>query len=108
MSNNITGKKEINYMATLEGIYKRQERLLKIKEKKNKKNKEKQTEELNDGLGLLFNILKEQNKNFLSSLQKTFKENLSYSSDLPKEFVKPPYLTPKIVSHKKERYLNQI
>ena len=43
----------------------------------------------------------------LGELNETFKNVLPFNCNLQKEFVKPPYLTPKIVSHKLTKILNQ-
>jgi hypothetical protein len=42
----------------------------------------------------------------LDDLKETFNTNLPYNCDLKPEYIKPPYLTPKIISHKIERVMN--
>jgi hypothetical protein len=97
-------KKEINEKATMVGIRERQERLSQIKEKR----KNLQNNKLSLGIQLLYNTLKEQNIKLLANLKEAFETNLPYNCDLTIDYIKPPYITPKIVSHKNERYLNSI
>jgi hypothetical protein len=99
-------KKEINIKATLIGIRERQERIQKIKA-----NKEKQLQEENNknafGVELLYNVMKKQNQKVLEDLNEIYKTKLPSNTDLQTEFIKPPYLTPQIVSHKQTKILNQ-
>jgi hypothetical protein len=97
-------KREINKKATLEAILERQKRLEKINEKKQKKEKSLQ---MKNGIELLFNIMKTQNIKILEDVRHEFKSCLPFNIDMETEFIKPPYLTPKIVAHKLERLLNQ-
>ncbi len=97
-------KREINKKATLAAVLERQKRLEKIKEKTKKKEKSLQ---MMNGVELLFNIMKIQNIKVLEDVKHEFKSNLPFNIDMETEFIKPPYLTPKIVSHKLERLLNQ-
>ncbi len=96
--------KEINIKATLIGIRERQERLYKIREKK--KNEENHNN-IMIGVPLLYNIIKNQNIKLLDDMNIAFKDKLSFNTDLKKEFIKPPYLTPKITKHKLTKILNQ-
>ena len=98
--------KKINIKATLIGIRERHEKIEKIKKEKelkyqNEKNK------IVFGVELLYNIMKKQNYEVLGELNEEFKSSLPFNTDLQNEFVKPPYLTPKIVSHKLTKILNQ-
>jgi hypothetical protein len=97
---------KINVKATLFAIRERQEKLEKIKEK----NKQF-TANINNNLlivtPLIYNIMKKQNQKLLDDVEKVFQSKLPFNSDLKKEFIKPPYLTPKIVSHKLTKILNQ-
>jgi hypothetical protein len=97
-------KREINKKATLAAVLERQKRLEKIKEKTKKKEISLQ---MMNGIELLFNIMKIQNIKILEDVKHEFKSNLPFNIDMEAEFIKPPYLTPKIVSHKLERLLNQ-
>jgi hypothetical protein len=97
-------KREINKKATLAAVLERQKRLEKIKEK-TKKNE--MSLQMMNGIELLFNIMKIQNIKVLEDVKHEFKSNLPFNIDMEAEFIKPPYLTPKIVSHKLERLLNQ-
>ena len=101
-------KREINYNATLAAVYERQERLKKIKAKielnsKNENNRLK----LIGGLELLYNIVKKQNIKLVDKLQKEFTTSLPFNINLQTTIIKPPYLTPKIVSHRMEKLLNE-
>ncbi len=97
-------KREINKKATLAAILERQKRLEKIKEKSKQKQK---SHVLMNGIELLFNVIKLQNTKVLEDVKNEFKSCLPFNIDMEAEFIKPPYLTPKIVSHKLERFLNQ-
>jgi hypothetical protein len=97
-------KKEINQKATLAAVLERQKRLEKIKEKSKKKTK---SLVMSSGIELLFNVMKLQNIKVLEDVRHEFKSSLPFNIDMEAEFIKPPYLTPKIVSHKLERLLNQ-
>jgi hypothetical protein len=97
-------KREINKKATLAAVLERQKRLEKIKEKTQKKEKSLQ---MMNGIELLFNVIKTQNIKILEDVRHEFKSSLPFNIDMETEFIKPPYLTPKIVSHKLERLLNQ-
>jgi hypothetical protein len=101
-------KREINPKATLMAIKERQERLSQIKEKKMKDKDIEENAKLFTGLKLLYNIMKRQNKYLLNDVNTVFKEQLPFNCDLQSEFIKPPYLVPKIVSHKVERHLNSM
>lgn len=98
--------KHINIKLTLIGIRERQEKLEKIKKEKELKS-QNEKEKILFGVELLYNIMKKQNYETLGELNETFKSSLSFNTDLQTEFVKPPYLTPKIVSHKLTQILNQ-
>jgi hypothetical protein len=98
--------KEINIKATLIGVRERQERLDKIREQKKLEN-ENMHNSITIGVPLLYNIMKKQNTKLLDEITEAFKTKLSFNTDLKKEFVKPPYLTPKITSHKLTKILNQ-
>jgi len=89
--------KEINIKATLIGVRERQERLYKIREKKKS---EENYNNITIGVPLLYNIMKNQNIKLLDDMNLAFKDKLSFNTDLKKEFIKPPYLTPKITKHK--------
>ena len=106
MSEQKSPKHEINMKATLSAIKERQERLSKIKEKKDLKMKLKQDAKMSTGIQLLYDVMKKQNSKVLNEIGIVFKTNLPFNCDLEKEYVKPPYLVPKIVSHKFERHLN--
>ncbi len=97
---------KINVKATLFAIRERQEKLEKIKEK-NKQLIANINNNLLIGTPLIYNIMKKQNQKLLDDVEKVFKTKLPFNSDLKKEFIKPPYLTPKIVSHKLTKILNQ-
>lgn len=99
-------EKKVNIKSTLIGIRERQEKLDKIKKEKELKCHNEQNKIL-FGVELLYNIMKKQNHELLGELNETFKKSLSFDTDLQSEFVKPPYLTPKIVSHKLTKILNQ-
>jgi hypothetical protein len=96
--------KEINIKATLIGVRERQERLYKIREKKKS---EENYNNITIGVPLLYNIMKNQNIKLLDDMNLAFKDKLSFNTDLKKEFIKPPYLTPKITKHKLTKVLNQ-
>ena len=98
--------KKINIKATLIGVRERQEKIEQIKKNKEIKN-ENDKNKIVIGVELLYNIMKKQNQMMLDELNETFKNVLPFNCDLQKEFVKPPYLTPKIVSHKLTKILNQ-
>ncbi len=98
--------KKINIKATLIGIRERQEKIEKIKKEKELKSQNEKNKIL-FGVELLYNIMKKQNYEVLGELNETFKSNLPFNTNLQSEFVKPPYLTPKIVSHKLTKILNQ-
>ena len=108
MSRNIKKKreKEINFKATLIGVRERLERLEKIKALR-----EEELQKKNDtpviGIELIYNITKKQNEKLLENLDKEFKSKLSFNTDLHKEFIKPPYLTPEIINHKMTKIFNQ-
>jgi hypothetical protein len=104
MSERKSQKHEINMKATLSAIKERQERLSQIKEKKDLK--KKQEEKMSTGVQLLYDVMKKQNRKLLSEIGSVFKTNLPFNCDLEKDYIKPPYLVPKIVSHKFERHLN--
>jgi hypothetical protein len=97
---------KINVKATLSAIRERQEKLEKIKEK-NKQFTANINNNLLIGTPLIYNIMKKQNQKLLDDVEKVFQSKLPFNSDLKKEFIKPPYLTPKIVSHKLTKILNQ-
>jgi hypothetical protein len=101
--NSFEFKKEFNEKGTLSAMIERQQRLSKIKERKHKIN-ENQT--VFTGIQLLYYTLKNQNNLLLDDLQEVFSSNLPYNCDLKPNFIKPPYLTPKIISHKIERTMN--
>jgi hypothetical protein len=98
--------KEINIKATLVGVRERQERLNKIREQKKIEN-ENVNNNITIGVPLLYNIMKKQNAKLLEDINEAFKTKLSFNTNLKTEFIKPPYLTPKIVSHKLTKILNQ-
>jgi hypothetical protein len=104
MSDKKSPKHEINMKATLSAIKERQERLSQIKEKKD--SKMKQDSKMSIGIQLLYDVMKKQNGKLLNEIGIVFKTNLPFNCDLEKEYIKPPYLVPKIVSHKFERHLN--
>lgn len=104
MSEKKSPKHEINMKATLSAIKERQERLSQIKEKKD--SKMKQESKMATGVQLLYDVMKKQNGKLLNEIGVVFNTNLPFNCDLEKEYVKPPYLVPKIVSHKFERHLN--
>ncbi len=98
---------KINVKATLFAIRERQEKLEKIKEK-NKQFTANINNNLLIGTPLIYNIMKKQNQKLLDDVEKVFQSKLPFNSDLKKEFIKPPYLTPQIVAHKMSKILNQI
>ncbi len=101
-------KREINYNATLAAIHERQERLEKIKARIEQKNKNENNRlKLIGGLEMLYNIMKKQNIKFVDKIQSEFNTNLPFNSNLQSTIIKPPYLTPKIVSHHMEKLLNE-
>jgi hypothetical protein len=108
MSRNGNKKKEreINLKATLIGVRERLERLEKIRALK-----EEELQKKNDkpviGVELIYNITKKQNEKLLVDLESEFKSKLSFNTDLQKEFIKPPYLTPEIINHKMTKLFNQ-
>ena len=104
MATKTSPKREINQKATLMAIKERQERLSQIKEKKMKELQE--NSKLSSGIQLLYDSMKLQNKKLLIDVGVVFKDNLPFNCDLQKDFIKPPYLVPKIVNHKLERHLN--
>ena len=83
----------------------RQERLHQIKEQNKKK---QDNNKISTGIQLLYGTLKNQNKLLLNDLKETFDAHLPYNCDLQNDFIKPPYLTPKIISHRIERTMNII
>jgi hypothetical protein len=99
-------EKEINMKATLIGVRERLERLEKIRALK-----EEELQKKNDkpviGVELIYNITKKQNEKLLVDLDKEFKSKFSFNTDLQKEFIKPPYLTPEIINHKMTKLFNQ-
>ncbi len=99
-------KKEVNIKATLVGIKERCDRIERIKAIKEEKLKSENEKPL-IGIQLIYNIMKKQNQKLLVDLDKEFKSKLSFTTDLQKEFIKPPYLTPQIVAHKMTKILNQ-
>jgi hypothetical protein len=96
-------KREFNEKGTLTAMIERQKRLSQIKERMEKKQNKNQ---ISSGLTILYSTLKNQNQLLLDDLKETFNTNLPYNCDLKPEYIKPPYLTPKIISHKIERVMN--
>jgi hypothetical protein len=96
-------KREFNEKGTLTAMIKRQQRLSQIKERMEKK---QNNNKISSGLIILYSTLKNQNQLLLDDIKDTFNDNLPYNCDLKPEYIKPPYLTPKIISHKIERVMN--
>jgi hypothetical protein len=99
-------KKQINIKATLIGVRERMEKLEKLKALKEQKLQIENDKPLTE-IELIYNITKKQNQKLLDELDREFKYKLSFNTDLQKEFIKPPYLTPQIVAHKMTKILNQ-
>ncbi len=106
MSEQRDEQRDINMKATLSAVKERQERLSQIKEKNMKKLN--QDAKISTGIQLLYNVMKHENIKILMDVNDVFKTNLPFNCDLQKEYIKPPYLVPKIVSHKFERHLNSM
>jgi hypothetical protein len=106
-NSNGNGKKDINMKATLIGVRERRERIEKIKASTERQLQNENTKP-SIGIELFYNITKKQNQKLLVDLNGAFKSKLSFNTDLEKEFIKPPYLTPQIVAHKMTKILNQI
>ncbi len=101
-------KREVNYNATLAAVHERQERLAKMKARIDQKNKNEDTRlRLIGGLELLYNIIKKQNIKLVNKIQNEFTTSLPFNINLQSTVIKPPYLTPKIVSHRMEKLLNE-
>ncbi len=101
-----TEKNESNIKITLVKAREKCERIEKIKALKEKKI-QSENEKIFIGIELIYNIMKRQNIKLLNELGEEFKSQLSSNTDLEKEFIKPPYLTPQIVAHKMTKILNQ-
>jgi hypothetical protein len=99
-------KKPINIKATLIGVRERREKIEKLKALKEQKLQTENDKPLID-IELVYNITKKQNQKLLVDLDRDFKSKLPFNTDLEKEFIKPPYLTPQIVAHKMTKILNQ-
>ncbi len=101
-------KREINYNATLAAVHERQERLAQMKARIEQKNKNENNRlKLIGGLELLYNIIKKQNVKLADKIQTEFNTSLPFNINLQSTIIKPPYLTPKIVSHRMEKLLNE-
>ena len=99
-------KKPINIKATLIGVRERIEKIEKLKAIKEQK-LQTENDKLFIDIELVYNITKKQNQKLLIDLDRDFKSKLPFNTDLEKEFIKPPYLTPQIVAHKMTKILNQ-
>lgn len=95
--------KEFNEKGTLTAIIERQKRLSQIKERMEKK---QNNNKISTGLEIIYHTLKKQNQLLLDDIKDTFNVHLPYNCDLKPDYIKPPYLTPKIISHKIERVMN--
>ncbi len=101
-------KREVNYNATLAAVHERQERLEKMKARIEQKNRNENNRlRLIGGLELLYNIIKKQNIKLVDKIQTEFTTSLPFNINLQSTMIKPPYLTPKIVSHRMEKLLNE-
>jgi hypothetical protein len=95
--------KEFNEKGTLSAMIERQKRISQIKERMEKK---QNNNTISSGLKILYSTLKNQNQLLLDDIVETFSVNLPYNCDLKPNYIKPPYLAPKIISHKIERVMN--
>ncbi len=103
MDTNNEQPKKINENRTLSAMIDKQKRLSHIKERYQKK---QMNSSASTGIQLLYGTLKNQNQLLLNDITEAFQIDVPSNSNLTSEFIKPPYLIPKIVSHRIERTMN--